>query len=809
VSPRPPVLAAAVVTLPGGQTRFSFPGVARSSYATGQQEPCTDCSAAGRAGQGVSRDGPGSAPLCLSCWDERRRRAPRRGSLTPEEAGQLAELQEQLACPACRPGTAAAAVDLPPAAVEAARRRRRRDRARGRRPGPTPRRTGPRRRTGCWRCADARWLAEVRAVHERDQAAAAADVERVDELRAVHRRTVRAVARARKRLGYMQAWQARVAGVVEALPKLTKTGSRSRLELKAGPGSKARGVWLIADFLARQAAERAERGVTGRGRPPQHHLVVGVMAIAADPAAGLRSMAGLNPTAAFAGVTTRTVTNAWDYAELVGTAVEAERGRTCSLAEREETGLHRRRSVYDFAQLCDSPLDPQPFLGGAAGVVATLLQRAVQLVDEHQAVLEEAERASAVAEAELVEAQAVVAERAAEDLLLQASVSDAWADDAKAAYKVARTARGRANLAAGSPADQDLMAAARAGREGRERLVATVQGAFETALRMDSFFHPPRMGPGKRSSSALRGLLFSAQPTSPLAGDQRPTGRGREHKGGASRPSPTRSVTNPPMRTHPRTPERVRPGSSARARRSAVMAWAKPLAKGLAGRWEFLARFLDDADNGRRDQRAVARERALRLAMIATTLASRLSRRWTPAQVVALVEQYGLTGRYAGVRTVISPGDAHSPLRYLTTVLDRALSNPDAIVPCYSPVRAAFERDVLAVELATQAEHTAALQAELAEQSAAAAADRAAGRQDGLHAARATVAAADGRTVPRPTRHREPGDAERMAAVRAELAARAAAAAPAEPGRGEQPWSEPVAQVGAGLPDGWIPGRDR
>jgi hypothetical protein len=749
VSPRPPVLAAAVVTLPGGQTRFSFPGVARSSYVTGQQEPCTDCAAAGRAGQGVSRDGPGSAPLCLTCWDERRRRAPRRGSMTPDEAGQLAELQEQLACPACRPGVAAAEVDLPLAAVEAARHRRRRDRARSRRPGPTPRRTGPRRRTGCWRCADARWLAEVRAVHERDQAAAAADVERVDELRAAHRRTVRAVARARKRLGYMQAWQARVAGVVEALPKLTKTGSRGRLELKAGPGSKARAVWLLADFLARQAAERAQRGVAGRGRPPQHHLVVAVMAIAADPAAGLRSMAGLNPTAVFAGVTTRTVTNAWDYAELVGTATEAERGRTCSLAEREETGLHRRRSVYDFAPLRASPFDPQPFLGAAAGVVATLLQRAVQLVDEHQAVLEEAERAAVAAEAELLEARAVVAERTAEDLLLQASVSDAWADDAKAAYQAARAARGRANLAAAAPVDQQAqLAAARAVREGRERLVVTVQGAFDTALRMDSFFHPPRMGPGKKSSSAFRGLLFSAQPTSPVAGGQRPDGRGQNHKGGASRPSPAKRVAGPSTHAHPRMTDGVRLSSSARLSRSEVMEWAKPLAAGLARRWEFLARFLEDADDGLRSVRAVVRERGVRLAMIATTLIPRLSRRWTPAQVVALVERYGLTGRYASVRTVIGAGDAHSPLRYLACVLDRALTHPDAIVACYSPVRAAFERDVMSVELAARAEHTAALVTELAEQSAAAAADRAAGHQAGLHAARAAAAAASGRILP-------------------------------------------------------------
>src|SRR4051794_39252715 len=106
-----------------GQVRLALPGVARLPYVTGQQERCTDC-----AGQGVSRDGPGSDPLCLSCWRRRQRRAPRR-SLTPDEAGWLAELAEQLACETCRPQPAAAAVDLPPAAVQARRQQRRRERA--------------------------------------------------------------------------------------------------------------------------------------------------------------------------------------------------------------------------------------------------------------------------------------------------------------------------------------------------------------------------------------------------------------------------------------------------------------------------------------------------------------------------------------------------------------------------------------------------------------------------------------------------------------------------------------------------------
>lgn len=770
------MLAHAVVTLPSGQTRFAFPQVPRALYATGQQEPCTDCAGAGRSGQGVSRDGPGSPPLCLDCWRSRQRRAPRRGALTAEEAGWLAELQEQLACPACRPGAVPREVDLPPEAVAARRSRRRRDRARAVRPGPTPRRKPGRTtpRTGCWRCADAPWLASARTVHEQDQALAAADVERVDRLRAAHRAAVRRVTRAQRRLAYVQAWQQRVAGVIEAMPKLTKTGPRGRLELKAGPGARARPVWLIADFIARMQAERAARGVLGRGRPPQHALVVGVMAIAADPAAGLRSMAGLKPTAAFAGVTPRTVTNTWDYAELVGAADEKERGRHCSLAEREETGLHRMRSVYDFAPLHTSPFDPEPYLGAAAEVVARLLQRAVQLVDEHQAVLEDARRAAADAEAELLDAQAVVAEQTAADLRLQAEVDDVWAEDARAAGKAALAARARATRAYCPPADQLARAiASPAGRTGRDQLVATVQGAFDLAMRMDSFFHPPRMGLRKRSSSGRRGLLFSAQPTSPLATGRRPDGRGQRHNGGASRPSPTKGVTGPSTSIHPRMPDRMRAGSPARPARSEVMAWAKPLAQGLARRWEFLARFLADADDGRRDPREVARERGLRLAMIATTLGPRLSRRWTPDDVVRLVERYGLAGRYADVRTVIGAGDAHSPLRYLACVLDRALTNPAAVVPHYSPVRATLERDVLVVQLAAEAERTAVLAAEMAVQTAAAAADRAAGRNNGLHAARAAAVAASGRTVPRPTRSGEPGGPERMAAARAELADRA------------------------------------
>ncbi|WP_235437382.1 hypothetical protein [Micromonospora sp. RV43] len=656
--------------------------------------------------------------------------------MTPDEAGWLAELTEQLACPTCRPDPAPVVVDLPPAAVRARRHRRRRDRARGQGRGRAS------RRAGCWRCGEAEWVASARAVFADDQAQAAVEAQRVDELHAAHRATLRRLARAERRLGYVQTWHDRVAGVVEAMPTLTKTGSRGRLQLKQGPAGRARPLWLIADFYARMAADRAARGLSGRGRPPQHPLVVGVMAIAADPAAGRRSMAGLHPSAAFAGVTAKTVSTAWAYSERVGATVRREVGRTCSLAEREETGLRRRRSVYDFAPLHTSPFDPTPHLGAAATVVARLLQRAVQLVDEHQGAVEEARRAVAAAEAAVLDAHAVVAERTAEDLRLQAGVSAEWLPDARQAVTAAVAARARATRAAAPPVDvRAVVDEQRAARATAGTVVATVASAFDLAERMANFYHPPRMGSRKRSSSGLRGLFFSAQPTSPLAGARRPDGRGEEQNGGASRPAPAKGVAGPTAPARPRTTKRSCAGSPARPRRSEAMAWAKPLAAGLARRWEFVARFLDDANDGRRNPRAVARERGLRLAMLAATLAPRLSRHWTAGDVVRLVERHGLAGPYAEARTVIGAGDAHSPLRYLATVLDRALTNPAAAVPHPSPVRQAFERDVLAAERAAQADRTTALRTALAERDQAAAAERA-GAGTARHAALAAARAA-------------------------------------------------------------------
>ncbi|GIF08883.1 hypothetical protein [Actinoplanes siamensis] len=640
-------------------------------------------------------------------------------------------------------------------------------------------------------------------MHEADQAQAAAEAGRVDELHAVVRAARRRVARAQRRLDYVRGWQARVTGVFEALPRLTKTGSRGKLELKEGPGREARAVWLIADFCARMQAERAARGVSGRGRPPQHPLVVGVMAIAADPAAGRRSMEGLGWTALYAGVTTRTVSSSRAYSASVGATVEVERGRTCSLAEREETGLRRRRSVWDFEPLHTSPFDPEPFLGAAAAVVARLLERAVQLVDERQAVLEEQRAAVAAAEARLLDAQATVAERRREVLLLEAELDETRAGEAAVAAREARALRSRATLAvaprlcAPVPA---TVAADRAVQAERDRATATVAAAYDAATRMDSFFHPPRSGLGKRFSSASRGLTQSLgfsplrAGSTPVAGGRRPDGRGAEHNGGASRPSPTKRVSGRTSPQRPRMPEGQGCGSPAVSARSATMLWAKPLARGLAARWEFLARFLDDAADGRRTAREVARERGLRLMMIASTLGSRLSRYWTVGEVVRLVQDHGLAHRF-GPRHVIAAGDAHSPLTYLATVLDRALTSDAAVVPQPSPVRAAW--------IAEQAAANAAAIAAVRQQRDAAAAGRAAGyavEQQGPGTARAAAfAAARAARGPAPRPYVPPvDDPARLAAAAAELAVHRGAG-PAEDDA--VAWPAP-AQPGGGVPYG-------
>lgn len=224
-------------------------------------------------------------------------------------------------------------------------------------------------------------------------------------------------------------------------------------------------------------------------------------------------------------------------------------------------------------------------------------------------------------------------------------------------------------------------------------------------------------------------------------------------------------------------------------RRSGAPSWAKELARALAERWEFLQRYLDDASGS--DARAVARDRGVRLCRIAATLAGQLGPQWGehPDDVVRLVE------RYAGIHSIISPGDAHSPLAYLAKALGKALNNSDAVVPWPSQVHdRAVTAAVTAAAAATHAaalENATALRTKFVDRDAAAAAART-GAQNGLAAARAIAAAARDRGV-RPAWSSDPDDVARLAVARAEIAQLATAS---------DDW--PIeAQPGAGLPDDW------
>lgn len=737
------------------------PPTLRAGHPTGEQQWCADCVAAGRAQPRLGledRTAGDPTPLCMTCWrsrSDRARRGGRRRGLSPEQAGWVADLQVRLTCEAC--GRSDSAGD-------------------------------------CWLCGDqVTFLAAARAVHAFDQAQAARDGERVEELRAEHEAELALVELAGKRLADVLVWQARVVRVWEAMPQLVKTGSHGRLQVKRGPAGWARAWWLLADFLARDAADRRQRGMSARGRPADYPWVVAVMAIDADYRTGAKSMAGLDPTAMFAGVSKRTVTAGWARSVAVGSATQAEIGRGCTLEERTETGRRRQRAVYDFVKLHRSRFDPTPFLGEAAAVIAGLLRRAAELVDAHQALLERARRAAGAVKARLLDAQAVLAERTAEDLQLQAAVSDVWADDARQAVSAAVTARGRATRAMAPPANRPaVVAAQRARRAAYDDALATAETAAEQAIRIGNFCYHPRRGKGKKSSSgSYWGLQFSAK-SSPLADRQRPVGRGDKHRGGATRPSPTRNggVTRGSTPIHHRKLCGVHQGSQGQPRRSGPPNWAKELAAALAQRWEFLQRYLDNAGRDHGDARAVARERGLRLCRIATTLAGRLGPQWREHadDVVRLVE------RYAGIFSVISPGDAHSPLAYLARMLDKALSNPHAVVPWPSPVRDRVTAAAAAAAREADLAYAAAVRTAFDDRDAAAAAARA-----GLAAARAAAATAGGREIPRPTQAGDRGDAARMAAARAEIAQLAAQAdhAPAEDG-----WPAPR-QAGSGLPDGW------
>lgn len=181
-----------------GQLRIAVPGQARRRpvYPTGQQAACVACAAAGVDRRGVSRDGVGSDPLCMSCWRGRTERAA-----AAERRRLVAELRERLD------------VDVPAGCAVCGSA------------WPVPE---------CWLCG---WshLAEARAAQERadaDEAARVAeDFARIAEVTA-----------AEERVDELAAWVDRLRAVLDGY--------------QAGSG-RGRAVELLADLLARDAAARS------------------------------------------------------------------------------------------------------------------------------------------------------------------------------------------------------------------------------------------------------------------------------------------------------------------------------------------------------------------------------------------------------------------------------------------------------------------------------------------------------------------------------------------------------------------------
>lgn len=350
-----------------GQLRLAVPGVPRQGHPTGQQEPCTRCAAAGVPRLGVSRSGPGSPPLCMSCWrGEQQRRA--RVEAQRQVAQGWAEVGAAAACPVCGPGEGAQLPEvedlLPGPAIETARVRRRRDEHRDR-PAPA--------RGDCWWCGDRSWLANLRWQFGLDQEAAAdAEQERVDAEFA----RIAAVAEAEATVADLTGW-------VERLQRILTGYARGN-----GWG---RAVELAADAYARLDAARTSR----RGRPPVvPRLVATVIAADSRYESGRQALPGRERTAWLIGHSDRAVYDAWQ--QLAGDEDDRWARRTRiggrnSLERRVETGRWNDRAEFDVRPLLRSPIDPATraaYVPEALTTLGRLLEHAQQLLDAAQAELD-------------------------------------------------------------------------------------------------------------------------------------------------------------------------------------------------------------------------------------------------------------------------------------------------------------------------------------------------------------------------------------------------------------------------------------
>jgi hypothetical protein len=324
-------VTAAVETTRTGQLRLAVPDVPRQRYTTGQQEPCMACAAAGVDRLGVSRDGPGSPPLCMPCWRGRQQRQNRR-----ERQQLVAAMWEGI-------GAAAAAAVCGACGA----------------PEPV---------SDCWLCSWS-WLAAADADAQRRIEAEQAEVQ------AAFAR-IRALTDAETRVAALRAWLERLSATVRAYHQ---PHGRSR----------GRAVELLADLLARDAAARGSR----RGRPGALPHVSAVQAVDADWRSGRRSLPGRDRTAELAGCSVRAVSSAWARGEALHWCVRTRQGRRLTLAERIALGRSNDRAEWDITPLhhgdhaCRAPFVPAALavLGELIEHAQTLLRQAEEHLDELRA----------------------------------------------------------------------------------------------------------------------------------------------------------------------------------------------------------------------------------------------------------------------------------------------------------------------------------------------------------------------------------------------------------------------------------------
>jgi hypothetical protein len=479
-------------------------------------------------------------------------------------------------------------------------------------------------------------------------------------------------------------------------------------------------------------------------------LVLAVLAIDADIASGRRGMPGMVRTAWLAGVSETTVTNAFRKAVTLKWAVKTVAGGACSLVERRETGRSQNRAVYDLRPPHKSRFDHRPFLGSAAALVVQLLARAQMLVDDLRGELIAAQGAADAAATAAADAAAAVAACTAEDLALQADLAGAgslaqpgqtpaesamagataaWAQQAAQAAEQALRLRGLANARRTPTTPPTVFGAAwRSAEAGDHTTARTVEKAAEQAIRLGLICDPPRGSKGESFTSCpYWGLQLTSEKTRNLLdGQQQPLrgrGAGQELNCRPSGASTEGVPTGAHSASRPRTLQGVYATEQRKRRPARWSWWAYPLAVRLVRRLDFLA------------------AGDVTAAQVAGVLGPRLSPDWTDDDVVQLIE------RYARIRSLLGQGESFAPLSYLASLLDRALTNPEAYLPPRSPVRDRMNREVAERRRAQVRAQSAVLQDQLAARDEAAAAERA-GTGAGRAAARAAAAAAAHRRAP-------------------------------------------------------------